>query len=150
MPLKPTAWVDQGILKELIRTRYWAAKKGGNATGRPSALSLEPGNSSMDELIGRTKRGVLITRFWYIRMLEPRQLLLTGLTRDGVFLIEDGKVVAPVNNFRFNESPAAVLRNTEALGKVFSRTAGNSFAPALRAPALRAHEFNLASVSAAV
>ena len=88
---------------------------------------------------------MLITRFWYLNYLDPNTLLCTGLTRDGTFLIERGEVVGPVNNFRFNESPHTLLKNCDGLGP-------SVIAPGfeLRVPAIRSHEFNLASVSEAV
>jgi predicted Zn-dependent protease len=94
------------------------------------------------------QRGVLITRFWYSRWVDPQSMLVTGLTRDGVFLVENGQVTAPVNNFRYNESPAKLLKNADALGAqtVLTPELGGH----LRVPAIRTHDFNLASVSEAV
>jgi predicted Zn-dependent protease len=100
--------------------------------------------ASIDELVRTTKRGLLVTRFWYTRMLEPQTVMLTGLTRDGVFLIEEGKITQPVQNFRYNESPVNVLRNTDAMTRETFRRWG------WRIPALRTNEFTMASVSAAV
>ena len=120
-------------------------EQGREPLGRPSVTTLAPGTATTEELIKGVKRGVLITRFWYTRMVDPQSLLITGLTRDGVFLIEDGVVGPPVNNFRFNESPVTMLRNADLLGKELSRQAQGSYVPALRT-----HEFNLASVSEAV
>jgi predicted Zn-dependent protease len=92
-------------------------------------------------------RGLLVTRFWYTRWLEPKAMSITGLTRDGVFLIENGAIVGPVNNFRFNESPARVLANCDAMTAETTRATSSSF---WRVPALRTHDFTMASVSAAV
>ena len=143
LPLRRTSWLERGALQSLYRSRYWAQKTGGTPLGAPRALRLAPGSSTSDELVRGTRRGLLITRLWYLRMLEPRQLLVTGLTRDGVFRIEDGQLVGAVNNFRFNQSPVALLRNVEAVGRDLLRHGE------LLVPALRAAEFNLASVSVA-
>ena len=75
------------------------------------------GNASLEELISDTARGVLVTRFWYIRFVDPQTLLLTGLTRDGTFYIENGQIKHAVKNFRFNESPIIMLNNVDALGR---------------------------------
>jgi predicted Zn-dependent protease len=110
--------------------------------------SLDGGTASREELIKGVKRGVLITRFFYLRAVDPQTILATGLTRDGVFLIEDGAITHPVNNFRFNESPVQMLARCDGLGAVAipSGVEGG----AMRVPILRSHEFNLASTSEAV
>jgi len=147
LPLKPTTWVDKGTLKGLVHGRYWASKAGKAPTGTPSSVLLEGGSGSTEDLIKRVKRGLLVTRFWYIRHLDPQTMLVTGLTRDGLFLIEDGRVTAPVRNFRFNESPAAMLANAETAGSPVTLRAGAS---GWRIPPLLAHEFHMASPSDAV
>ena len=110
--------------------------------------SLDGGAASRDELIKGVQRGVLITRFFYLRALDPQTILATGLTRDGVFLIENGAISHPVNNFRFNESPVQMLARCDGLGAtaIPSGVEGG----AMRVPILRSHEFNLASTSEAV
>ncbi len=143
LPLAATTWIDRGTVKALRYDRYWAKKQGTKPTGSPNSWILEGGKATRDELIKGVKRGVLITRFWYIRELDPQTILLTGLTRDGTFLIENGAITAPVNNFRFNESPVQLLARCDAL------TSG-VLVDGWRVPALRTHEFNLASVSEAV
>jgi predicted Zn-dependent protease len=143
-PLVPTSWVERGTIKTLARSRYWAQKTVAPAVPRPGLWIMEPGSASSAELVAGVKRGVLITRFWYTRWVDPRTILITGLTRDGVFLIEDGRVTTPVNNFRFNESPVTMLARAEALSKERELVGG------VLAPALRTTEFNLASVSDAV
>jgi len=145
-PLKPTTWIENGTLKQLAYSRYWASKQGKAPTGEPFAFQLDGGQASREELIAGVKRGVLITRFWYTRWVDPQSMLITGLTRDGVFLIEDGKIAYPVNNFRFNESPVNMLAKADGIGRETVR-ASASFT---RAPALRTHEFNLASISEAI
>ncbi|HXQ21157.1 MAG TPA: TldD/PmbA family protein [Candidatus Acidoferrales bacterium] len=147
-PLRRTTWIDKGTLAALTYSRFWAAKQGRPPSGDPSVFHLRGGTATTDALLQDVQRGVLITRFWYCEWVDPQTMLLTGLTRDGVFLIENGAVTGPVNNFRFNESPLTMLRNADALGRDTVRVpdAGGR----LRVPALRTHEFNLASISAAV
>ena len=149
MPLRPQQWLDAGHARELHVSRYWAQKKDAKPTGRHHVYRLSGGQAaSVDELVRGTKRGLLVTRFWYNRMLEPQTVMLTGLTRDGLFLIEDGKITAPLSNFRYNESPVTVLKNVDAMTRETIRTAtgGGSW----YVPALRTHEFTMASPSAAV
>ncbi len=148
VPLAPTKWIDKGVLTGLVYSRYWAQKQGKPATGQPNAWTLEGGTASRDELIKGVQRGVLITRFWYLGYLDPQSILATGLTRDGVFLIENGAIAHPVTNFRFNESPVQMLKRCDALTAPEITFAGDL--SWFRAPALRTHEFNLASVSEAV
>lgn len=146
-PLRPFTWIDRGTLRALTYSRFWAAKKGQQPTGLPRSFHLLGGQASREDLIQGVDRGLLVTRFWYTRMLDPQSLTITGLTRDGVYLIEKGQIVAPVNNFRFNESPVNMLKNIEALGR---ETVRSAFVPHIRAPALRTREFNFASISEAV
>jgi predicted Zn-dependent protease len=149
MPLRPQQWIDAGRAKELHVSRYWGQKKGAKPTGSHHVYRLSGGQAaSVDELVRGTKRGLLVTRFWYNRMLEPQTVMLTGLTRDGLFLIEDGKITAPLSNFRYNESPVTVLKNVDAMTRAMVRTpsGGGSW----YVPALRTHEFTMASPSAAV
>ena len=144
-PLKAVSWIDKGTIAALRYSRYWADKQKQTPTGNPGNYHLLGGTASAADLLQGVKRGVLVTRFWYIRMVDPQSILATGLTRDGVFLIENGEIVAPVNNFRFNESPVQMLKNADAFTKETYRTDEGA-----RVPALRTHEFNLASISEAV
>ncbi len=110
-PVTPAAWITDGTLTELIRTRAWAARTGARGALRrrkPDHGRCGAG-ASLDEMIASTDRGLLLTCLWYIRQVDPQNLLLTGLTRDGVYLVEDGQVRGAVNNFRFNESPVDLL-----------------------------------------
>ncbi|MDB4960857.1 MAG: peptidase modulator of gyrase [Myxococcales bacterium] len=143
VPLAPTRWIDKGSLRALSYGRYWAKKQGKPVTGTPAGWILEGGTATRDELIKGVKRGVLVTHLFYIRMLDPQGILLTGLTRDGTFLIENGAIVAPVMNFRFNESPVHMLARCDGL-------TATTVVEGMRAPALRTHDFNLASLSEAV
>ncbi len=142
---KSITWIDRGALEALWYDRYWAAKQGKEPTPW-GGWHLQGGTAaSIDELVAGVARGLLVTRFWYTRWLDPQLALVTGLTRDGVFLIENGRVVAPVNNFRWNESPITMLANCEALTRQTWRVDAGA-----RVPALRAHDFNMASLSEAV
>lgn len=148
LPNERMAWIDKGVVKNFYYDRYWASKAGKEPTPGTDNLTLDGQDYTLDDLIKSTDKGLLITRFWYIRMLQPQTLQVTGLTRDGVFLVENGKVTDPVTNYRWNESPARVLQNTKKLTKPVrsqGAEAGSSIAPAIVAT-----EFNLASVSDAV
>ena len=143
LPNRRIAWIEKGVLKTLYADRYWAAKTGVAPTPSPGSLVLAGGGATLDDLIASTDRGLLVTRFWYIRTVNPQTWHLTGLTRDGLFLIEKGKIAAPAVNLRFNESPVVMLRNIEAM---------TSPVPAGRmlVPAIKAREFTFSSKSDAV
>lgn len=144
VPNRKLPWIEKGVVKNLFYDRYWAAKSDKEPTIAPTSLILDGSDASLDDLIQSTERGLLVTRFWYIRLLNPQTLQLTGLTRDGLFLIEKGKITAPVMNFRFNESPIRLLQNVRRLGRP-ERVAGSMIAPPLIAD-----NFNFASISDAV
>ncbi|MGB8202267.1 MAG: metallopeptidase TldD-related protein, partial [Pseudonocardiaceae bacterium] len=151
-PMHRVDWLRDGTVNALAYPRAAAAELGGRFTPPPENLVLTGGSSaSTDDLVGRTERGLLLTCLWYIREVDPVSLLLTGLTRDGVYLIEDGEVVGQVNNFRFNESPIDLIRRASEVGATegalgremkdwFSRTA---------MPPIRIPDFNMSSVSQA-
>ncbi len=113
LPIEKNVWVEKGVLKDLFYSRFWAEKMGKKPTAGPTNLIMDGGTSTMDDLISGVQRGVLVTRFWYIRMLDPQTILVTGLTRDGLFLIEKGKVTRPVKNLRWNESPIVAFNNLD-------------------------------------
>ncbi|WP_338870055.1 TldD/PmbA family protein [Spirosoma sp. SC4-14] len=143
-------WIDKGIIKNLTYSRYWAEKKGVKAIPVPTNFMMEGGTATLDELIKSTQRGILVTKFWYIRSVDPQSLLVTGLTRDGTFYIENGKLKHPVKNFRFNESPVIMLNNLESLGKVERVVSSEgSFANYL-VPAMKIREFTFTSLSDAI
>lgn len=106
-----------GVVKNLIYDRYWASQKNVEPVPLPGNRIMEGGSASLEDMIKDTKKGILVTRFWYIRAVDPQTLLYTGLTRDGTFYIENGVIKHPIKNFRFNESPVIMLNNLETLGK---------------------------------
>jgi predicted Zn-dependent protease len=116
MPTPAVNWIEHGVLANLIRPRAWALKTTAPATAAVDNLILEDASAtaSQAEMIAATERGLLLTTLWYIRAVDPQTLLLTGLTRDGVFLVEGGEVTGAVNNFRFNESPVDFLAHPAA------------------------------------
>jgi predicted Zn-dependent protease len=143
LPAAKVTWVEKGTLRNLSVDRYWAQKTNAQPMPYPGSLILEGGSGTLDDLVAGCERGLLVTRFWYIRTLNPQTLQQTGLTRDGVWLVEQGKIVSPVNNFRFNDGPAALLRNVEAMSAPVR-------AGRMVVPAIRARDFNMASRSDAV
>lgn len=128
MSTPDVTWIENGVLKTLAYSRYWAQKQGRAFTGHPSNLILQGGSHSLEDLIAQVEDGLLITRFWYIRFVDPMQLLLTGMTRDGVYRIQNGRVTHAVKNLRFNESPLVVLKNVRLLGEP-QRVEGNMLVP---------------------
>ena len=118
LPLARTDWIAGGRLARLRYHRAGAARSGVEPAGFIDNLILEvPGaTGTMDELVARTERGLLLTCLWYIREVDPTTMLLTGLTRDGVYVVEDGEVVGAANNFRFNESPVDLLARATEVG----------------------------------
>jgi predicted Zn-dependent protease len=149
MPLSRQVWIENGVLKQLFYTRFWAQKQGKPATGFPSSIKLVGGTASMDDMIKSTARGVLVTRLWYLRPVDPRTILFTGLTRDGTFLIENGKISKAIKNFRFNESPLFLLGNLEEIGRAV-RIGGTEQGGPVVMPAIKAKDFNFTSLSDAV
>jgi len=139
----PVTWIENGVLKSLAYDRYWAKKAGRDATPTAGNVVLEGGKETLESLIASTDRGLLITHFWYIRVVNPQTLQLTGLTRDGIWLIEKGKVAYPVMNLRFNESPAVLLSNV--LGMTPAVRSGNAVIPGMRAA-----NFTFSSLSDAI
>jgi len=152
MPVQRDVWVQNGVLKSLAYTRFWAMKQGVQPKANPSNFIMSGGDASLDDMIKSVKRGLLITRFWYIRPLNPRTVAFTGLTRDGTFLIENGKIARPVTNFRFNQSLAELLANVEMLGPATRVAADESgeTGPPVVVPAMKVRAFTLSSVSDAI
>jgi predicted Zn-dependent protease len=147
MPLSRQVWIENGVLKTLGHSRFWAQKQGKTPTGSPNTLKMDGGDQSLEQIIASTERGVLVTRFWYIRPVNARTLLYTGLTRDGTFLVENGKISRSVRNMRFNESPLFMLGKLEAIGRPV-RLAGDFGGTVM--PPLRVRDFHFTSLSEAV
>ena len=141
--------VTKGKVEALAYSRFWAQKQGKRAVGRPGNLIMSGGTKSTADLVRGTQRGVLVTRTWYIRLVDPQTVLLTGLTRDGTFYIENGEVKYPIKNFRFNESPVIMLNNVEELGKPV-RVAGDESSLAMMIPPMKLRDFTFSSLSDAV
>jgi predicted Zn-dependent protease len=153
LPQGRTLWLSGGVLRQLFYSRARANRSGCDPAAPIDNLILElPGAvGSTEDLVASTERGLLLGCLWYIREVDPITLLLTGLTRDGVYLVEDGKVTAAVNNFRFNESPVDLLRRATQAGAT-ERTLGrelNEYLPRVAMPPLRIPDFNMSSVSKA-
>jgi predicted Zn-dependent protease len=152
LPVESTDWVRDGVLEHLVTTRQSAA-----ATGLPLAFPAEnmlmegDGSATLEEMTRSTGRGLLLTCLWYIREVDPQVELLTGLTRDGVYLVENGEVTGVVNNFRFNESPVDLLGRIAETGRreaCLPREWNDWFTRASM-PTLRIPDFNMSSVSKA-
>ncbi len=155
-------WIQDGVLTNLSYSRFWAQKQdkqptgganpgagGGGPFGGGRPIKLDGGPTSVADMIKGTDRGILVTRFWYLRPVDPRTALFTGLTRDGTFLIEHGEISHPVKNFRFNDSPIFLLNNVDALGPSV-RLGGTEAGGDIAMPAIKAHDFNFTSLSDAV
>ena len=152
MPTQKVTWIENGVVKNLAYDRFWAQKSGKAPVNAGGTLAMTGGTSSMEEMIASTERGILVTRFWYIRGVDPRTILFTGLTRDGTFLIENGKVTRPVKNLRYNESPIFMLNNLMAMGRPERVSASESGGPgqAIIVPPLKCRDFNFTSTSDAI
>jgi len=141
--------IKDGKVNALNYSQYWAKKKGVLATATPGNIIMAGTDKSTAELIANTKKGVLVTRTWYIRMVDPQSVLLTGLTRDGTFYIENGKIKYPIKNFRFNESPVTMLNNIEEIGKPVV-IGGDEVPFQMLIPPMKVRDFNFTSLSDAV
>jgi predicted Zn-dependent protease len=149
MPTGKQTWVQNGVLNSLAYNRFWANKQGKTATGGAQSLRMAGGKDTIESMIASTTRGVLVTRLWYLRPLDARTLMYTGLTRDGTFLIENGKIARSIKNFRFNDSPLFMLNNLEGVGAAV-RTAGGEGGPGVAMPPIKVRDFNFSSSSDAV
>jgi predicted Zn-dependent protease len=144
-----TVWIDKGIVRTLGYTRYWAKKRGRTPVAVPGNWVMEGGDQSLEDLIRGTERGVLVTRTWYLRTVDPQTLLYTGLTRDGTFHVERGRIAYAVKNFRFNESPVIMLNNLDALGRPV-RVQSAQTQGRVMIPPMRIRDFTFSSLSDAV
>lgn len=149
LPQEKISWIEKGVVKNLIYSRYWAQQKGAKPVPFPGGIIMQGGTKSLEDLIKGTKKGILVTRLWYIRDVDPQTLLLTGLTRDGTFYIENGKIKHPIKNLRFNESPVIMLNNLEELGKA-ERTVSVESELNYVLPPLKVRDFTFTSLSDAV
>ncbi len=156
MPRKSVVLVDRGVVKHLVYSRRSARKAGVQATGHGFALPNEygeaplnlvvaGGKTSLEEMIASTDRGLLVTRLWYIREVDPYEKIMTGMTRDGLFLIEKGKITQPARNFRFNQSVIEMLRNVESLGPASRATGEEAFEMVV--PAMKVRNFHFSEVT---
>jgi predicted Zn-dependent protease len=148
-PIGKMSLIEKGVIKNLTYSRYWAQKKGVKPVPGPANIIMDGGTQTLEELIKGTEKGILVTRLWYIRQVDPQTLLFTGLTRDGTFYIENGQIKYPIKNFRFNESPVIMLNNLDALGKTERTVSGESSQSAL-IPPMRIRDFTFSSLSDAV
>jgi len=141
--------VKNGKVNALQYSQYWAKKKGVAPTATPGNILVGGTDKTTAELIAGTKKGILVTRTWYIRMVDPQSVLLTGLTRDGTFYIENGKIKYPIKNFRFNESPVTMLNNIDEIGKPVI-IGGDESSFQMSIPPMKIRDFNFTSLSDAV
>jgi predicted Zn-dependent protease len=153
MPLRRTQWVENGTLANLAYSRFWAQKQGKEPIGNPDGYSMSGGTSTVEEMIRSTERGLLVTRLWYIRPVDQRTILYTGLTRDGTFLIENGQITGAVKNLRWNESPVFMLNNVEMMSapvRVSPSESGEADSGAVVVPAIKTRDFTFSSLSDAI
>jgi predicted Zn-dependent protease len=149
LPRERTPIITKGKIDYLQYSRYWAKLKEKKASGQPGNLIMVGGDKSTMDLVKGTKKGILVTRTWYIRMVDPQTVLLTGLTRDGTFYIENGEIKYPIKNFRFNESPVIMLNNIEEIGKPVR--VGDDESPfVMMIPPMKIRDFTFTSLSDAV
>lgn len=150
----PVTWIEKGVVKNLYYDRFWAErqKKTPTATSPNMSLVMEGGTATVEEMIKATKRGLLVSFFWYIRPVDQMTLLNTGMTRDGLFLIENGEIVGPVQNFRWNESPAVSFNNITKLGRPIPMHTGEAYDNPGTAlvPPMMLEDFTMTSISPAV
>ncbi len=143
MAVPTVNWIEGGVLRNLSTSRFWAQKTSRPFTGHPTNLIMHGDSKTLDDLIASTADGLLITRFWYIRFVDPMKMLLTGMTRDGLYEIKDGKIVGGVKNLRFNDSPLRLFQHLVEMG-VPERASG--YPPAM-VPPVKAEEFTFTSAT---
>jgi len=151
---KPITWIEKGVVKNLFYDRFWARKqnKPFTVTGVQQSLVMDGGDATIEQMVKSTRRGLLVSFFWYIRPVDQMILLNTGMTRDGLFLIENGEITAPVQNFRWNMSPLVAFANISAVGTPVPIHTGEAYDGPGTAlvPAIRVEDFYMTSVSPAV
>jgi predicted Zn-dependent protease len=149
-PIPPATWIDKGVQGPLVCNRSWARDHDHEFRPRADNLRMRGTSTTLDEMIASTKRGLLINSFWYVRAADPSSLLLTGSTRDGVYLIENGEVTAHVNNFRFTNSAVEVFKRTVEVGEAHTTLTREYAMNFASTPPIRVETFHLSSVSEAV
>jgi len=149
LPSRKMAFLENGVVTNLSYSRFWAQKQGKEPTPQPQNAFMKGGSGNLDDLVRDTKKGILVTRLWYIRFVDPQTLLLTGLTRDGTFLVENGKVRQAVKNFRWNDSPIAIFSKIEAMSREVRARGSESEDFSVVCPALRT-QMTFSSLSDAV
>src|SRR5262245_38812389 len=151
---RPITWVEKGVVKNLFYDRFWAKKQ--NKPFTPASpfmsLAMEGGDATLDQMIKSTRRGLLVSFFWYIRPVEQMTLLNTGMTRDGLFLVENGEIAGPVQNFRWNDGPARAFNNVSTLGRPVPMHVGEAydFPGTALVPPMKIEDFRMTSISPAV
>ncbi|HEX5724385.1 MAG TPA: TldD/PmbA family protein [Longimicrobiaceae bacterium] len=152
LPNRREVWIENGVVKNLVYNRFWAQRNNRQPTGFVSGYSMSGGDATIEQMIESTERGLLVTRLWYIRSVDPRTILFTGLTRDGTFLIENGRITTAVKNLRWNESPIFLLNSIEALGRPVrvSASEDGNFNNTVIVPPVKARDFTFTSLSDAV
>jgi predicted Zn-dependent protease len=156
MPRQKVLLVDRGVVKNLVYSRATAKKLKAKPTGHgfslpneygeaPMNLVFAGGDKSLDEMVRTTERGILVTRLWYIREVDPYEKILTGMTRDGTFLIENGKIAGGIRNFRFNQSIIEMLSNVEMLGLAVRAAGEESFEMVV--PPMKVRDFHFSEVT---
>ena len=149
-PISPATWIDKGVQGPLVCNRSWARDHDHAFRPRADNLRMRGSSTTLDDMIASTTRGLLINSFWYVRAADPPSLLLTGSTRDGVYLIENGEVTAHVNNFRFTNSAVDVFKRTVEVGQANTTLTREYAMNFVSTPPIRVETFHLSSVSEAV
>jgi len=151
LPARNVTWFEKGVLKNLSYDRYWAAQKKVEPTPPPFYLSMQGGTATIEEMIRSTERGLLITHFWYVVFTDPQTISYTGITRDGLFLIEKGKITQPCVNMRFNDSAISIFNNITMLGKPEPQGGGFGNPQGINlVPPMKVENFNFRSISPSV
>ena len=156
MPRQKVVLIERGVPKNLVYARATAKKMKTKATGHgfplpnefgeaPVNLVIDGGKTSVPEMVASTERGILLTRLWYIREVDPYEKILTGMTRDGSFLVENGRITTGIRNFRFNQSLLEMLSNVEQLGPAVRAAGEESFE--MVAPAMKVRNFHFTEVT---
>jgi predicted Zn-dependent protease len=156
VPRQPLALVERGAIRQIAYSRQAARKAGVEPTGHgfplpneigeaPMNIVIAGGDSTLDQMIASTARGLLVTRLWYIREVDPYQKIMTGMTRDGTFLIDGGQIVGGVRNFRFNQSLVELLSNVESLSAPARASGEEAFDMVV--PAMKVHQFHFTEVT---